>query len=814
MENNIIEWAKKFAAAGFYVFPLYNSSKGLMKPFGWARNSNPRLNGKPVDPLKIIPATNDVSEIDGWIDRVKNGYNTSIGAYGVMGINCFIFDLDVKNEKNGVADFNTLKEKLKIPKPELVIKTKSGGYHLYYKRSDKLKNVEVKTLAGFTIHGVKYPGIDVRGNGGMVIGPTDSVAEENWTSGVYQIVKGSPDCELSQIPDEIINSLGRTVFVSNDLENMVDAGEGKSEEDVIATLRRGEIPKRLPNGQRNEGFYAFINGLKSKGIPKESAKILCEQLVKVCDDPETVHQSVNIVDMLDRVYSVNFDNPHDVARDLLAHGFTQLMSEQKSKLMYVVLNENPYLRTTATHDYNSMSTLLARFSKAVVQPNGKPKVVNPMEILVKTITDEYRADILGFKPGAEEIFQITSDEKSKRVLNLYNRPKACTQPQHDTIFDEFQFVVSRIFGDVGSREFQLGMDFAAWVLQRPHLKPAICPYIMSRNRGVGKSLYISAMSHIAGVNKQGEKQCRIVKLDEIGGRFFNPSGFNLLMFDEVQFPVHRDMRKESTTFWRHMKDLVTSTTSTIEIKGGGVFQVPNLAGTLLAGNTGAHFPIEEYDRRIWIIDNNPNELAKGLVDNLFHVTRETVSIDKHRKMVETLRYWLLKHKIELQLDVMRAPMTAVKQDMYRDSLSDIEEWWMSHFEDDENLISKTPIVSKSAVVYLITTSDRLMNTKYREDPEATFRDLKRRGLLQPIRVRGDQAQTRNMTGVPIVTLNGDVIGNDKREVLYTTRNHGEYDGEPNSVLVAMYQENIEKIKNWKSNAIRVKKETSAQDLIH
>ena len=46
--------------------------------------------------------------------------------------------------------------------------------------------------------------------------------------------------------------------------------------------------------------------------------------------------------MLDRVYSVNFDNPHDVARDLLAHGFTQLMSEQKSKLMYVVLNIRTY----------------------------------------------------------------------------------------------------------------------------------------------------------------------------------------------------------------------------------------------------------------------------------------------------------------------------------------------------------------------------------------------------------------------------------------------------------------------------------------
>ncbi len=816
MENNIIEWAKRFAAAGFYVFPLYNSSKGLQKPFGWARNSNPRHNGEAVKPIKVIPATKSVEEIDNWLNQVHEGYNSTIGAYGVMGIDCFLFDLDVKNDKNGVNDFNQLKAKLKIPTPNLVVKTKSGGYHLYFKRSDKCKNLEVKTLAGFMIHGTKYEGIDVRGNGGMVLGPTDITSEDTWVPGHYQIIKGTPEADLSVIPDEVIHSLGRSVFKpTNDLDNMVEAGDA-APDDVISILRRGEIPKSLPNGQRNEGFYAFINALKSKNIPRESAKVLCNQLALSCDEPDTLHESVNIDEMLDRIYSVNTDNPHDVARSLLSHGLVQLMSEQKSKLMYVVLNENPYIRSTATHDSTSMRILMTRYEKNIIQPNGKTKTVNPMDVVIKTITDEHRADILGFKPGAGDIFHISSDDKSKRILNLYSPPYIPKSPAglDDTIFDEFRFIISRIFGDVGSREYQLGLDFAAWVLQRPQLKMSICPYIMSRNRGVGKSLFIGAMSHIAGVNKQGEKQCRLVKLDEVGGRFFNPSGFNLLMFDEVQFPVHRDMRKESTTFWRHMKDLVTSTESSIEIKGGGVFQVPNLSSMLMAGNSGSHFPIEEYDRRVYVIDNNPQELARGLVDKLFQVTRETTSRDNHKNLVQTLRYWLREHKIELSLDTMRAPMTDVKMEMYRDSLSDIEEWWMSHFEDEENLLATTPIVSKSAILYLISTSERLMNTKYRDDPETTFRDIKRRGLLQPIRSKGAQSMSRQITGVPTVTMGGDVIGNEKREVLYTTRNHGMYDNEDNPMLSRMYQDNVERIRSWKSKSVKSKIASIAQDLVH
>lgn len=823
MDKNILDWAKRFASAGYHVFPLYDSRNGPQKPFGWARNPNPKYAkgdkaGQPVEAVKVIPATNNPADIDEWPARIKAGYNSTVVAYGVMGLGCVIVDLDVKTGKEGYKEFKELQQAYKIPIPQLVIKTKSGGFHLYYKKPDKYADAEIKTFSGMSIAGRKYSGVDIRGDGGMVIGPLSEGPQESWESGEYKLIKGQPGDSLSEFPEEVFKAIIKTNTITNDdLENLAALhAEKDANEDVLTTLRRGEIPKMLPNGQRNEGFYAFINGLKNRGIPLETARFLCEKLADVTEGKETLHESVNIEDMLMRVYSVNTENPFDMARDLINHGLYQLMSYNK-KIHYVIYNDNPYLVSKSPHDETGMRTLLARYVRYVEQPGGKKKEVHPMEIIIRAMPDTNKVDSIGFKPGAPDIFTNSEDHGARRFLNTYNAPYVPTSPHNldDTIFDEFMFVISRIFGEVGSEEYQLGMDFTSWFIQKPGHKPSIAPYLMSRNRGVGKSLYISLMGMLLGVSKDGERQATVANIDSVSGRFFNPANHALIMFDEVQFPVHKDMRKESTTFWRFLKNLVTAEVIPVEIKNGPTYQLPNLAGLLLAGNTGAHFPIEEYDRRIWVIDNNSPEMARGLVDRLYALQKGSIlNPDEKRKLIYTLRYWLSKHQIKLDLDKLRAPMTEAKREMYMDSLSDIEEWWITHFEDPENLLASTPVISKSAILYLIETSERLMNTRYHEDPESTFRDLKRRGLIRPIRTKGNQGQTRNMYNVPIVSSNGDLIENpDKREVLYTSRDHGKFDDQDNPTILQLYVNNVSRIKNWRIAKVKTAITPTATNLL-
>lgn len=794
----ILDFAKRFAKAGFFVFPLYNSKNGPQKPYGWAGNK-PKDD---IDPRKIIPCTNNIEEIDKWPERIAEGYNSTLVHYGVMGIGHVIFDLDNKNDKLGSTAFRQLREKFDIPQPTFVVKSKSGGYHLYYNKPEKIESQQIKTLSNLVIAGQKYEGVDVRGDGGMVLGPLTDGPEEEWVSGDYRIILGGPESDLPRIPTKVAYPLLRTQ-ISNDLESLTSLKYDES--NVFEVLKRGEIPVSLSLGQRNEGFYIFLNALKNKGLSREVAERMALLLKEKTEEPETFDESVPLKDMLDRVFSVDMNNPVDVCNDLLNHGLYRLTS-YRNKIMYVILEENPYIDSRNPHDLAGMRQLLGRFARKVNTSEGKAKVINPADVLDRRIDVNNEVATIGFKPGGAAVFTLGSDGSGgKRYLNTWNdSTKNVNQARvNDKYWDDYQFLVSRIFGPEGTDEFQLGMDFIAWIIQHPGQKPSIAPFIMSSRRGVGKSLWMGLVQNIFGHNKLGELQARPFKVEEVSSRFFDPSGACALMFDEVQFAVHRDMRRESTHFWRHLKNLVTAEVVPVEYKGGATVYLPNVSGVVLAGNTGSHFPIEEFDRRLWVIDNDPPELVQGLVDDFFRLIKGQMRAAERETIINTLQYRLMTHEIKLDLDRMRAPMNEIKKEMYLSTLSDIEEWWITHFDDVENILAATPILSKSSIMYLVETSERLINTKFREDPEGTFRELKRRGLIRPVRLQSNNSISRNIHGVPLVLPTGDIAeASPKREVLYTSRQHGDFNSESNDVLIQAYVQNLHTIKKWRERVIK------------
>lgn len=793
MEKEILLFAARFAREGFYVFPFYGSNSGPMKPYGWARNEVKAE----VPKDKIIPATTDVSIVEKWPELLKEAYNASLVGYGVCGIDCVIFDLDNKDGKNGSEEFKKFRQLYQLSQPELVVKSRSGGYHLYYAKPDKLKNLAVKSVAGLTIGGTKYPGLDVRGDGGMVVGPTSEGPENTWEPGRYQLIKGSPQSILSEVPSQVLISLSRSLI--NDEPTATTPTESMDELDI---LKRGEIPPKLSNGNRNNGFYLYLNALKNKGFSIETARRYVQQLIAVTENPDTLADSVDIEDMLDRIWKIDLNNPYDTCRDLIDTGLYRLTA-YRTKLMYVILEENPYVDSRSPHDIQSMKQLLARFARKMVDSTGRTRVINPADLIDGLITPDREVSTIGFKPGASEVFSLTEAYGGRKYLNVWDDPRRHIdiRDAKEEYWEKFKFIVSRIFGPEGSQEYQLGLDFPAWILQNPGVKPIVAPFIMSRVRGAGKSLYLWMLGQIFGYSKLGELQARQYKVEEIATRFFNPSGSSILMFDEVQFPVHRNMRQESATFWKHLKSLVTLDVIPVEFKGGDVgVQMPNFAGIIMAGNTGNNFPLEEFDRRIWLIDNDPPELEEGVVDEFFMMQKNVLTREEKRGIINSLLYHLNEHKIELALDRMRAPMNEIKREMFLATLSDLEEWWITYFEDRENLLAYSPVLSKSAIIYLIGIAERLINSRWREDPEGTFRELKRRGLVQPIRTRGNNYQTRNLRNVPIVKVDGTVImDGEGRDVLYTTRQHGEMNGESNEALLQGYIANINGISKWKKS---------------
>ena len=783
-----IEIAIQFAKSGFFVFPLYKGRNGMrLKPYGWARNNV-------IDPTKIdkaIPATTEESDILQWIHKIKTHYKSEVIGFGVLGIGCVILDLDVKGDKKGISEFSKLIDDYKIPKTPMITVSKSGGLHLYYRKPNKFRDAQLKTLSGVKIDGREYSSIDLRGDGGFVVGP-DVMVEDLQTvaKGRYGMIGLTPIDQLPELPERVMASWIRPQSGS-DLDNMIS--QHPEESDFKSLIRRGIIPEFIPKGARNESFFIFIGVLKSKGTPIEVTRRMCQELAKRVENPETLSGSVDLDTMVNKAYTLTPDNPYDVAVDLIDRGLFQVTG-YKSSLHYVILEENPYIASRGLHDESSMKTLLLRYQKP--QLNDKDKIVqfNPMTHIMKVLGDENRVDLLGFKPNAGEVFTLHDDPGSKRFLNTYRPILVQSAPNdlNEEIWKEFEILVERLFGHRDSEEYKMGMDFISWLIQMPEIKPAIAPFIMSVNRGVGKSLFFNTLIAIMGTAKNGERQARLVKLDEITGRFFDPSGCIVNLIDEVQFPVHRDTRRESTSFWRHLKNLITAETVSVEIKGGATYQIPNSAAVALAGNFGSYFPIEEFDRRLWIVDANPAQLELGTVDRLFDlVRRSSLDPDDRNRYVSTLRYKLKHHKIANDLAVMRAPMTATKQEMYENSLTDLEEWFVTHFKDPGNVFAYTPVVSSSAIYYVYEQSGRIM-----ADNQTFFRDLKRKGYIRPIKLKSEVSTSRQFT-VSMVGLDGSLFKSDKREVLYTTRNPGALDNVESEKIVEMFRQNCATIIRYK-----------------
>ena len=784
-----LKLATQFASLGYSVFPLYRGRNNTkLKPYGWAKN-------QVVDPDKVdkvIAATDQVDEVQVWPELIKRKYKSEIVGFGVLGSGCVIIDLDVKGNKNGFEEFDQLKTAYNIPSPTMVTVTKSGGLHVFYKKPKQYKDFQLKTLSGIQVGTTKYPSIDLRGDGGFVIGPDMLVDNLSDVSlGLYGTKGVVPISELPEFPAKLLlNWLRPTSEI--DAENLM--WSGNDDDDYKALIRRGQIPNHVPKGARNESFFVFINVLKSKGVPPDVTKHMCLELAKRVEEPETLAGSVSIDEIIKKVYIINKDNPYDVAVDLLNIGLFQVTG-QATTLRYVILEDNPYIASKSLHDEMSMKTLLLKYQKSYKNEKGKDATLNPINVVTKLIGNENRVDMLGFRPNAGEVFSLHDDPGSKRFLNTF-RPLIIShkvEDLDDTIWDEFMLLISRLFGPDGSEGYQLGLDFVSWLVQKPEVKPSIAPFIMSQNRGVGKSLFFNVLIQIMGTSKDGERQARLLKLDEITGRFFNPSGCAVNLIDEVQFAVHRDTRKESTAFWRHLKNLITAETVPVEIKGGATYQCPNSAAVALAGNFGSYFPIEEFDRRLWIIDNNPPLLQMGTVDKLFALVKSTsMGIDDRQRLISTLRYKLKMRKIELDLGSIRAPMTDTKRELYENSLTDLEEWFVTHFSDTGNVFAFTPVISQSAVAYVYDQSGRSSN----ESVLNLFRDLKRKGYLRPIKTKKTPGLSRQFT-VMTVGLDGSLFQATRREILYTTREHGEFDDKDSTLVIELYGQNCATIQRHK-----------------
>lgn len=226
------------ARKGFRVFPLKPGGKTPAHK-GWQQE-----------------ATTD----EATIQRTWNGTDYNIGV--ATGAGLVVIDIDVKNGKPGEETFASLG----IPEDTFIVRTPSGGRHLYFQGSGDVRN-SVQALG---------PGVDVRGAGGYVVGPGSVTGESVYRPVDIAVPVAVLDHELpsarARDPDQVLRP---AVFL--DTPEAVDR--------AIAYLTR-DAPLAVEGNGGDQTTYKVACVLKDIGVSEFMAwDLMCEHWNDRCSPP-------------------------------------------------------------------------------------------------------------------------------------------------------------------------------------------------------------------------------------------------------------------------------------------------------------------------------------------------------------------------------------------------------------------------------------------------------------------------------------------------------------------------------------------------
>lgn len=210
--------ALAIAAKGFRVFPCNPNSK---EPACYWQQT----------------ATTDPTVIRTWAVDMNYGV--------VMDAEHFVLDLDCKGNKNGRIDLSMLEIDNDIMPATFTVKTPSGGEHLYL--IGAAPNSVCKKSLG--------QGIDVRGDGGYVVGPGSIIDGKPYEITADREIAAAPDWLLKLAAKTTVEPLKRDLNISLD-----ELGEvGRMRTHLSALVEQGDVAIEHCGG--NDRTYKLFSRL-------------------------------------------------------------------------------------------------------------------------------------------------------------------------------------------------------------------------------------------------------------------------------------------------------------------------------------------------------------------------------------------------------------------------------------------------------------------------------------------------------------------------------------------------------------------------
>ena len=353
-----------------------------------------------------------------------------------------------------------------------------------------------------------------------------------------------------------------------------------------------------------------------------------------------------------------------------------------------------------------------------------------------------RFDVIAFRPGHPE---INGDE-----YNVWRPSPIMPKPGDTTLWNNH---LEYLFPDANDRNGVL--NWMAWIVQNPSLKPNHALLIVGRETGTGKSWVARVMEQIIGENNTQRP-----KNSSMGGDFNSwLKDCRLCLLEEVM----QVGRRENVNA---MRDLITEPLVEVNIKGIPAFKIPNYAAMFGITNHTDALPVDDKDRRWFVIETlaqtlPPNEEIAYYAPLLAAVPAEPGMPAADPDMVPAIYHELLTrdiaafplttkdregNEVKVAYDGRsRAPWSVAKETMIELSRTDAETWLIEN--------AGSPPLSRN-VVTITDIQDAMPSSIQRVNRLTTsiipnFLRDRLRGVKHPIQVR-----LNNNTKVRVWVLHG------------------------------------------------------------
>lgn len=653
-----------FFNGGWRVAPFIKTSEGYIGVKAWPKRA----------------ATN-VAELQTLIEEqaAKSSKVPILGIVPSRGM--YVVDIDTKKNtsalqlwKDKVAE---IYGDVSLGIPNLVVKTKSGGFHLYYSDgSDRQLHSPTSIFS-------KDSGIDIRGWTGMVVAPTSIGTSEDWQLGDYTIIKGRPTDKLTVLG--LSKILGDSYDEADTFIKLMlqQVNEALRNDNVNELNRHMLIPDALvlPSSSRDNTLYKCARLCRLAGLSQDAALIFMQHIAIRCEaTPEepTEHWVHIALDKVKRVYASESEMRLQTVAGLydeLDNSGTVLL-RGVAKSYYYFRHGSKILRIEPRSRYSTENIGNVLQGISISSDDG--------DIPVKKVVGAYRPKEVAYNAAMYPKSDMPYFEfEGLKYVNTFHDPFAAFEPVPELYnralpyVERFSEFAKHITGYEDGDDKHL-LDKLAWIIQKPYRRLPTGTIIYSHTRGSGKDVFMSIVRELVGrqyympITLQSIESSHVMLHDKL-----------VCTASEVQLQTNSRGTIAAAAFMGKLKDIITAKTVYVDEKFIQSYSAPIFTNFFLLSNFELSSILEPGDRRMDVFHATEEKLDQSRFGALGDIGNDGIWVERNqldnlfrKHIIYAIRRALQDRQIDTMFDRQEAHMNAVKSVLMDSQNPPAVEWML------------------------------------------------------------------------------------------------------------------------------------------